>query len=345
MNFLRSALHYAAVAWGIVSGIPGDVGSGLTALWKFAGGIHTLLDHIVSIVIRDLHSVHLKFSWSELNAIGDIINMVRRAVKWIWFHYVHPVEISLSRRILALHRLLDARTRRLLSTIYLYYLASLVYSHRLFADERKWRIQDVNQARAYSLKLSRAMLSAVQSQAASGYNSDAKARATLIQKIADDLAVRNPALKTLVKDFISVLLDAVEVDDPLLRWGAQFALSKIIDKLGIDKVAGDLLTRLTDGLIGSGKAKTLHQVTADIAGRLSAMEAQWADFMHHGGSDVEHAGEFWQLLGDVTTDAVLVAFIGQAITDPVQWAREVNAVSGAIVAGSVGVLAELFKKA
>jgi hypothetical protein len=343
MGFLRTALAYAKSAWGIVTGIPGDVGSALTAVWKFIGAVHSLLDHLVSIVLKAMHAGHLSLSSTILGAVEDLGRALRRAILWVWHHYVHPVAVNLSRRVIALHKLLDLRTRLLRSMISLYLRIAMLHADYLFSDERKWRIQDVNSARAYSVRLSRAMLSAVQAQAASGYNSDAKARASLIQKIADDLAVRNPAVKALVKDFIGILLDAVEVDNPLLRIGAQFALNKVIDKLGIDKVMGDLLSRLVDGLIGSGKPSTLHGVTADIAGRLAAMEAQWADFMSHGGPDVEKAGDWWQLLGDVITDAALVGFITQAVADPVQWAREVNATAGAVVAGSVGVFAGIFR--
>lgn len=344
MGFLRSVLHYARAAWDIIWGLPVDVSHAFEAIWRFAGSIHNLFDNTISIVLRQLHSGHLSLTQLILDAMTDYLNALKRIAHWIWNRQVNPVRLDLIARIRALQRW---TARKIAAEHYfairLYFLA-LAYAYRLVSVERSARIAAVNAARAYAATLVKAALATVQRQAADGYNGTLKHRVSVIEKIADGLVNRNPALKIVVSDLIRLVIDAIEIDNPVLRLVIQQALTRIIDSLGIDKVAGSLLSGLIGDLTDSGKARGLQDVTGDIGQRLSRLEGQWADFMAHGGPEIEQAGDQWQAYGSLLTDAALVAFAAQAVAAPAAWAAEVDATAGRVVNDTVGVIASLLKR-
>jgi hypothetical protein len=345
MGFLRTVLHYAQTAWSIVFGLPGDVGHALSEIWKFIGSVHALLDNLFSVINRQFLTKDLTLSQVILTALGDILDVLERIKNWIWAHQVNPVRKHLIDRI---NRLQRWTARRLLAerifALRLYFL-SVAYAFKLVSGERKARIADVKAARAYSLKLTKAALATVQREAVDGYSADRSKRESLIAKLADEIANRNPAIRALVGDMVKLLLDAIEIDNPIARLALGVVLKKVIDSLGIDKVAGNLLGRLIDGIAGHGKPHTLQEVVADIALRLGYLEQQQAEFMEHGGPELEQAGDQWKKYGSLAADVALIGFFGQAVVNPAAWAAEVSNTAGVVVGDTVDAIASLLAKA
>jgi hypothetical protein len=345
LNFLKTVLHYASVAWsGVTSAVENPVAT-LESVWHFIGSVQTLLDNLFSNVNKDvLHAYLMYLNWIT-EGMKDYLAMVVRIKNWIWGHQVNPTRINLLKAINAVKAYAARWIHWIIVFENLLYLRSIKYTLNMVTQERGARIKDVLAARAYSVKLVKACLATVQQEAADGYNSETKQRQSVIVKIADDLITRNPAVKTAVADMIKLMLDAAEIDDPLIRVALNLALGKVIDSLGIDKVAGSLMGDLIDSLTGSGPPKTLESVAANIAARITALEDNWADFMVNGGPEVEQAGESWKKWASIIGDAAIVGFFGAAVADPTTWAAGVNDTAGALVNGTVSGIADLIRKA
>lgn len=345
MGFLRSVLHYASAAWSVISGAVTDPAQALIAVWHFIGSVQTLLDHMFSSVNKDVLSAFLFYVSIVDDALKEYVNAIRRIASWIWGKQVNPVRLNLLKRLAALQALLHQWVVKLITMIVTYYVASIRYTNQQVGLERKYRLADIAITRKYAVSLVKGALATVQRQASDGYNSQTRQRESIIAKIADDLAVRNPVLKTAITDLIKLALDAAEVDDPVLRLALSKALQEVIDRLGVDKVMGEFLSTLIGQLTGTRPPDTLQGVTADIAARLTALENQWADFMASGGPEVEEAGGDWKKYASIAGDLALVAFFAQAVADPNGWAREVNDTAGAVVNGTFTAVADLIKGA
>jgi hypothetical protein len=345
VGFLRSVLHYASVAWGLVSGVVANPAQALESVWHFAGSIQTLLDHIVSKVNKDVLSEFLFYISICDKALQDYLRAMSRIARWIWGRQVNPVRVNLNHRIHVLKAWAQRWISRLIAMIVYYYWASITYTNKQVGLERKYRLADIKFARAYALRLVKAALATVQRQAADGYNSQTRQRESIIETIADDLAVRNPLIKTAVRDLVKLAVEAAEIDNPVIRVALGLALSKVVDKLGIDKVMGSLLSTLITDLTGGAKPKTLQAVAADVSRRLTQLEADWAGFMTRGGPEVEQAGQAWKAWSSALGDASLIAFFTQAVVSPVTWAAEVNDTAGRVVGDTVSAIADLVRKA
>jgi hypothetical protein len=345
LNFLRTVLSYAASAWNIVSGAVTDPAKALQSVWHFIGSVQTLVDHLVGTVNRDLLSGVMEYLGLVDGAFLAYARMINRIWRWIWFRQVLPTKNYLY-RLISLERVWRlAADRRLTALIHYYFIASMQYAYFWVQRERVWRLAAVAAARAYSVQLVKAALATVQREAADGYNSQTAQRKSVIETIADDLAVRNPVLKSAISDLVKLALDAAEIDDPLLRAAIAVSLRQVVDRLGVDKVMGSLLGALIDDITGGGPPATLQAVTADIAVRLGQLEGDWAGFMTAGGPEIEQAGNAWKGWAGVLGDATLIAFFTQAVTDPAGWAAEVNDTAGAIVNTTFTAVADLIRKA
>jgi hypothetical protein len=345
VNFLKSVLHYASAAWSLVAGAVTDPAQALLAVWHFAGSVQSLLDHLFSTVNRDLLTGVVFYLGTVDHALQDYLSAIGRIARWIWGKQVDPVYQHLRRMIIGLQRWTLAWISKLVAMIVTYYWASLRYADQQVGIERSQRTAAVTAARQYSIRLAKGVWTFVQESASRGYNSQTDARESVISKIADDLAVRNPVIKQAVTDLVKLTLDAAEIDDPVIRLALKLALAKVIDALGVDKVAGTLLATLVNDLAGGAQPSTLQEVAAAIAARLAALEGQWADFMVAGGPEVEQAGQAWKAWASIAGDAALVAFFAQAAADPAAWAREVNDTAVTVVNGTVAVIADLIKGA
>jgi len=187
----------------------------------------------------------------------------------------------------------------------------------------------------------KATLAEVQKEAASGYNAGTPDRKSTITRLLDDLAVTSPAVKGLVSDLIGLVIDVDTIDNPLARFIIQKLLAQVINRLGVERVIGDLLQRLIGPLAGQPKATGLYEVTRDVARRLAALEAQQADFMVNGGPEVEQAGRQWKDLASIATDAGLLAFLALAVADPEAWATGITDTAGPVANGAMTGLAGL----
>ena len=345
MNFLRTVLNYASAAWNLVWGTVTDPAKALQAVWHFTGSVQTLLDHLFSTVNKDLLAGVTEYLQLVDGALAAYAKMANRIWRWIWFRQIVPTKNYLY-HLIALERVWRlAATARLLGLIYYYYFLSVRYAYFLAQQERVWRLQSVAAARAYAAQLVKAALATVQREAADGYNSQTAQRKSVIETIADDLAIRNPVLKAAIGDLVKLALQAAEIDDPLLRIAIGAALRQVIDRLGVDQVMGALLGTLIDDITGGAAPTTLQAVAADIAKRLGQLEADQAAFMTAGGPEVEQAGKAWKEWAGALGDAALVAFFAQAVASPAAWATEVNDTAGAIVNSTFTAIADLIRKA
>lgn len=345
MNFLRTMLHYAKNAWGMVAGAVDDVPGAFRALWKFTGSVHLLLSHLFANVSRALHWNHLGLSEVLLNAMSDLLHAVLRIRQWIWAHQVHPLQVRTGRQIQHLKAWTAHNLYLLRKDEVRLFFAALGYAWRLVRQERAYRIRDIKAARAYSVTLVKAALKTVDREAADGYNSTLKARKTLISTIADDLANRVPAVRLLVKDLITAVLDFLEVDNPLLRPVIALALSKVISAEGVDKLTGSLLTMLVGELTGEHRAATLQDVAADTSRRLTALEQQWETFGDNGGREAETNGREIRTLESLPVELSVIAFFAEAVANPQGFARAVNDTAGAAVNATVDAVSALIRKA
>jgi hypothetical protein len=344
MNFLKSMLNYAKSAWGLVDTTVDDIPAAFRALWKFTGAVHILLSNLFGNIARALHWNHLGFSQSLLNALGDVLGAVQRIRAWIWAHEVHPLKVSTNRALNALARKTAHNLFLLREYDIRLFFASLRYAYMLVHRERAYRIRDIKAARAYSVQLVKASLATVNRESADGYNSGLKARKDLVSKIADDLANRVPAVKGLVKDLIKVLLDFLEVDNPVLRIALSLALSKVVSAEGVDKITGSLLTSLIGDLTGERRVTTLQEVTAAVSHRLGALEDWQEGFAANGGQQLENAGKEWSLLESLPVELSIIAFFAEAVANPQGWATAVNDTAGAAVNAAADAISAVIRK-
>lgn len=176
--------------------------------------------------------------------------------------------------------------------------------------------QQVFQAIANLRQQVNAIIPSINKAAAAGYNSVRPQQASIITKIADSIATDNPLVKDLIGRLITLTLDLAAVDDPLARIAAQLLLRQVIDRLGVDKLAGDLLGQLGGALLGAGTPQTLQDVTRQVAQRLNAGEQQWAQFYGNGGDDIEQLGHEMRESASPLFTAGLVAYFAGAVADP-----------------------------
>ena len=345
MNFLRTVLRYASSAWSVITGAAADPVQAFEAVWHFAGSIQSLLDNLVSIVVKGLLVGVVDYIGVVDKALQDYLAAIGRISKWIWGRQTYPVYKHLREMIIGVRKWATAWFAKLIAMIAFYYLRGVQYTNKQVSAEAKARAAAILQTRQYAIRLSKGVWNFVNRDASDGYNSQTRQRESVITRIADDLIVRNPVLKTAIGDMIKLALDAAEVEDPLLRLALGKALAAVIGKLGVDRVAGDLLSTLIAELTGAAAPTTLKGTTADIAGRLTALESQWADFMTSGGPELEQAGEAWKGYAGALGDAALVAFFGLAVSDPAAWAAGVNDSAGAIVNVTTSGVAALIKGA
>lgn len=345
MDFLRTALHYASVAWRFITGIPSDVGQAFDHVWRFVGSLYSLLSHLWGRVSKDVLQGYLQLLGDLIDTVDGMSRTMDRIKTWIWRYQVLPVRnfllLVIVRMGLALQRKIAAA--RALSW-HLYYLG-LAYTRRQVTVERAARIADVKAARAYAARLVSALRSALEREAADAYNANTPRRVTVITKVIDEIANRNPLVRALTGDFITALLDLLGSDDPALRLLLRLLLPKIIDGLGVDKPLGDLLTALLGPLAGTPQAHSIGDAIGDLAARTSALEDQWARFMTDGGPEVEQAGREWKEVTSVGVNVSLLAFFGLAVADPSAWATGVSDTMGALVNDTVPAIAALIRNA
>lgn len=323
MNILSTLAGWARSAFGFVSRLAGGEAQAYETLWHYVSNVHNALSWITGYAELHYLIAALKNMGSHSDGLASVLRALRRLPGWVWLTMVKPNIDALSRRITQLF----FWTRRQLRQTWLNTLALVAAERaaRIKADhlERAQRIAAVQAEHAAMLKAVAACLATVQQQAATGYNATLHDRLTIIGKILNDLADRNPLVKDTVGALVSAMFDLETLDNPVARFVVQHLLSTVIGHLGIDKATGQLLTQLLGPVAGQPKAAGLSDVAKDVGERLNALEAQWAQFFRDGGEDIESAGSSWKALSSLTADAGLIAFFALAATDPAAWATGV----------------------
>ena len=344
MGFLKTLLHWASNAWNLIAGIPGDIGQALHHLWNFIGSLHALLDHLISRVVKDYLAAHLGFTLWGFAALEELFKVQFRIASWILRHFIKPLRAYTDKRLAQLKAWVSFWLTRLWLLELQLYAAARRYALALVTAEKQQRITADRLEHAAMLRQVAAALATVQDEAATGYKSGNTGRVSLIVKLTDELATRNPVIRLLVRDLVSLLLDVIATENPLERAALSFLLTQIINRLGIDRVAGDLLAALIGPLAGHPNPKTLHDVTGDLARRVSALEAQWARYMEDGGPEVDQAGKGWRDITSLGMDAAMLAFLGAAVANPTGWAREVSGTAGALASDTIRATADLIRR-
>lgn len=191
------------------------------------------------------------------------------------------------------------------------------------------RIRGDKREHRYTAQQIRALHSAIEHEAASAYRAGFSGRLGVASRLADYLINHNGLVSAITRDLISGILDLASVDDPIARLAVGFLLKHVIQRLGVDKLAGSALSELLAPLLGNPRPRNLPEVIRDVSGRLGALEGQQAQFWAHGGSDVEQAGQQWAAITHPLIDAALLAWLGEAVIDPERWARQLSgAVNG-----------------
>lgn len=188
-------------------------------------------------------------------------------------------------------------------------------------------------------------LGVVDQRAAAGYNAGRARRRDILRRAAAAITSDDPAVKELVDRAVGLALDLAEADNPLLRLALGFVLKELAGKLGIDKVAGDLLAALIGGHGHGGEPRGLGDVISRISGRLDALEQQWVTFMDNGGPELYQAGRDWKELSSPAFTAALLGFVAEAIRDPEGTARAtaetVEPIYGPVIGEFIGLIGRI----
>ena len=323
MDILKTLGNLAQSAWNVIWNAPSEVVSGFQKIWQFIAGLHSLISWVTSTpVLGVLKAIvtHIPQIWVAITVIRDLLG---RLGNWIWVNEVYPVYRTLAKAIERLTAWTELQLTILRREMITLYFAAEAYTRMEVSTERGQRIAADRAEHAAMLAQIRALHQLVEKEASSGYNASSADRRSLIQRLLADLAARQPLVKALTGDLTKIVLSLYTIDDPLIRYAAEKLLSDIIGHLGIDKVMADLIGRLLGPLAGDPRPGSLYDVEKDVAERLSALEAQWADFMADGGPEVEQAGKGWKDGGGLVVDAAVLAFIGTAVADPQGWSTAV----------------------
>ena len=344
MGFLRSLLGYAGDAWRFLTGIPGDIGSALARVWKFAASVSALLDHLISSVVRDVISAVTSWQFWQLRLITELSSAVWRIAGWVIAKLINPLRNQVVAWINAVYAWARRQFAAQLALIIRLYEASLAYTRQLVAAEHAAMLKAVAAEHAAMLAAVAALHAAIEKEAAGGYNTGRRARAGVAVKLLDDLAVRNPVLRALTSRLVTLIVDLAAVDNPLARIAAGVLIRQLVNRLGADRVIGDLAAAILGPLTGLGEPKGLMDVVRDVDERLTALEDQAARFQLHGGPEVEQAGDQWKALGGIGFDAALLAFMADAAADPERVARELAGVVNAAYGDTIGEVIRLIRR-
>lgn len=345
MNFIKTLIGVATGAWNSITGAVSNPVDALTKLWKFAGSVHDLFTWLAGgpalTLFRQLASLLATID----PAYAAVVAMGRRIGAWIYAHDILPWVRFLAAIIAANSAKEDRDVKALRAEDAKDLLLAAAYTERLFQLEHRDMLQDVSAARAYALKLDQALHQAVEAEAESGYSLGLPERLSVINTVLDDLSTRNPVIKGLIGDLVKAVLDLIGVENPVARLALGLVLKDVIGKLGVDRVAGDLVAELIDGITADNHPKNLHDVIAALGRRIGTLEHQWADFMKHGGPELEQEGDDLKDITSVITDAAILATFGLSVADPQAWATGINDTLGAASAEAIKAVSALIHHA
>lgn len=345
IDFLKTLGQLAKDAFGLITGSSANPVNALLALWRYVTSEHNVLAWLVGgpqlkFVLAALYNMSVLHL--AVDAVSGALHMLAR---WILATWILPLRDDMIRRIAALRAWAVLTFELTRALIELRYQAALAYTRALVGAERDQRIKGDQLEHAAMLQQVAAALATVQRQAVSGYDATLHERLGVVGKILDELAVHDPLVKQIVKDMVTAIFDLETIDNPILRFTIGHLLNTLIAKLSVDKVIGDLISRLLAALTGHGRPQGLQDVTRDIGQRLNALEDQWAEFFKHGGADVEQAGDEWAQLASLAVDVGILGMFGLAVADPQAWATSVADTIGVVGNDTLTSVINLVRKA
>lgn len=262
----------------------------------------------------------------------------------------------INRVYLTLLRLLDqeiANRKAAITALRAFLLQQINIVYRLLSaainQERQERIKAIADLRAWAVqqfdtlwKYARSILPTVDKEAAGAYDGTLQDQANGLSRLVDDLAADNPVMRDIVGKLAGLILDLISVDDPAARILGQLLLRQVIDRLGVDKLAGGLADDLLSVFLGGGKPKTLADVMTQIGDRLNVGESQWSQFYANGGDDLENLGTQMRKSAAPVFTLAMAGYFAACVIDPQGTAAVTDATvtpaAGAIVRPLLAVL-------
>lgn len=323
MSIIGTVVRWAKDAWGQLAGAPANTIRGWVKIWHYITSVHNLFAWFVGspqlrAVLKFLYTISIFHV-----ALVAVYRALGHLAIWIYLTWVKPGLDRLTRQLRQFEAYTLATFARFWRVIWANYEAALAYTRLMVQFERNQRIAADRAEHAAMLKAVAAALATVQRQASSGYNSETRARLSVVGRLLDDLAARQPEVRGLVALLVRAVFDLEEIDNPVLRLGIAKLLGELVTRLGVERATGDLIARLLGPWIGGARPRDLYGTERDTAARLNALEAQWAEFMTDGGPEVEQAGREWKAITGIAADAAILGVFGLAVADPAAWARGV----------------------
>lgn len=345
VGVIGSLVNWAKQAYSSITGAVSDLPGALAALWHYITSVHNVVSWLFGIPLLNWAEGLLRHLGLEHRAVQVISEALHRIPGWVWLAMIAPTRDFLQHEIVANWTRTLVMLAALRALVFTLYVEARAYTRQLVAIERVQRTEADHAEHAAMIQAVTAALATVQRQAATGYNSGLHDRLGVIGKLADDLVIDNPAVKTAIKDLVVAVFDLETIDNPVVRFVITKALQELVGKLGVDTVVGDLIARLLATVTGQPKARGLQDVTRDVSNRLNALETQWAEFMANGGADVEQAGREWHDLGNLTVAVGIVDMFALAVVDPAAWATGVADTIGVVGNDTLGAVFSLISKA
>ena len=316
MDIINSLIGIARSAWNFLLGLPSDVGNALSALWSFTRQVHQVADYVLSHPLTELLNAVAVFAAVTTGNHDALIHAVQRIDPWIYRNRILP----LRSQVLLWFRQLETRIAYLFAQAYLYInqqiAATRAYARALTAAEHKSMLAHFTEAERYAYAQALTRKKEIEQEAAAAYNAHLGERLGLAGKLAGIIAGHNPAEAALVKGIVTLITDLAGAENPLARLALGFALRELINHLAVDKAAARLLDDLLGPILGTPRSHGVADTVNGLGSRIEALERTWADFMDHGGPEVEQAGSDWKDMDSVFTDAALVAFMAATIASP-----------------------------
>lgn len=344
MSTLGSIQHWAKTVHAHVTSKHANPQATGTGIWHWINSVAQGVKHLFSGPLSAFAKVVGFWGHYEFWFDREIFHGIRALAVWI-VNGIHRWLVQyVNRRLAQIIAQLRVMHAELVRRIAAAERADRAYALALFHLERALRVKAVQRAEADTRTRVKWLHQAIEREAVSGYKASMSDRLSTIQRVADLIANQNPVTRALVKDLIAGVLDLATIDNPIARIALTFVLRHIIDRLGLDRVIGQLLQGLLAPLLGAPKPRGLSDVVADICGRLNALEGQWADFMAHGGPEVEQAGDEWKGLTSLVGDAALLVFLGSMCYAPTTFARDLSGTVGTVINDTVIEATKLLRK-
>lgn len=261
-----------------------------------------------------------------------VINDVERRIVSLILHYIDQLKAWTFKQLQDVYFILAVAVTTL--------RAQLVMALKA---ETRARIKAVAHAEALAKREVTALHQAIEREAATAYQSGNPGHLAAVSILGDAIGALEPALNRVVSRVIRYAVDLAEIDNPVIRFLAGKLISYLIAKLGVDKVAGEMLASLVNPVTHMGAPKGLPDVVTMLCGRLNALEQFNATFMADGGPEILRAGEQWRSETTISAGVALLAFFGSAVAEPDAWATAVADTIQVVIYDTASAVSKLIK--